>query len=192
MASPNTKKQAKDKIEENELYNTPVEAMVALSNLESLDGLVFYDPCDGIGGISDYLELKGAKVYRSDIKKYRECNNWLGERDFLSLTEKDIPEDVDFLIFNPPFTLTEAFIDKAYDLDLPLWMFNRLTVLESISRATKFVNKWNLDRVCVFGRRVSCTKGEAKEPTANSVCYAWYQFGTETGWRGSATIEWIL
>lgn len=196
MASPNTKKT--DDIEENELYNTPNKAMQGFEKFvfEDVEDVVFYDPCDGIGGISDWLEARGAKVYRSDIKTYR-ClpagsNSWLGERDFLSITKEDIPEDVEYLIFNPPFTLTEAFIDKAHELGLPFFMFNRLTALESQSRAKKFIDKWYLEMVYIFGYRVECTKGVEQTKTANAVCYAWFYFSSGFGCSVNPEVSWIV
>lgn len=179
---------------EDDLYSTPVEALEAFFDEEGIqsaleNGDVFYDVCDGLGAISDYLSSRGIKVYRSDIKKYRECDNWLGEKDFLTISKEDVPKDVTALIFNPPFSLTEEFIDKAHELKLPLVMFNRLSTLASQRRATKFVKSWGLFLVHVFGFRVSCPKGVNKEPTANAVDYAWFQFDPK--YTGVPALSWI-
>lgn len=190
MATPNTKR--KQDAEENNLYSTPIEALLPLEHMIGMmqrEGFVGWDCCDGLGDISDFFEERGVKMYRSDIKKYRDCQNWLGEIDFLSVTKDMVPEDVKFLVHNPPFPLTEEFVDKAHELGLPLLMFNRLAALETNSRAKKFRNKWCLERVDVFGYRVSCTKGINREPTANSVSYAWYFF--TPNYDGEPTIGWI-
>jgi hypothetical protein len=189
MASVNTKR--KQDAHEDDLYSTPIESLHAIKETisELPEGTIFYDPCDGLGDISDYIEALGYKVFRSDIKNYRDCSNWLGTIDFLTMTRDDIPACVDILVFNPPFTLTEEFVDKAHELGLPLLMFNRLTTLESNSRAKKFKGDWCLERLEVFGYRVSCTKGVDREPTANSVSYAWYFFNPRYG--GEPTVGWI-
>ena len=67
MSSPNTKRNPDKEIEENELYSTPTIALETFYKQypEVFDKFkVFYDPCDGMGQISDYLESIGKKVYR--------------------------------------------------------------------------------------------------------------------------------
>lgn len=172
-------------VEDNELYNTPE---IALSAFEKQFGVlsefsVFYDPCNGLGKISDYIEnnIEGSKVYRNDLIDYSHLVKQDSVCDFL-LVDK-LPEDVECIIMNPAFTLTEKFIDHAHFLMdnskncKTILMFNRLTTVESIGRATKFSDgTWNLFGMYVFGYRVSCTKGVNEEKTANSVAYAWYEF----------------
>ena len=180
MASTNTKRKPKEEIELNELYNTPD---IALESFYNQYDYVFktykkyYDPCNGLGKISNFLKGIGKECITSDIIDYG-CQNFV--QDFLILEE--LPEGVDCLVFNPPFTLTEAFIDKFYELAskedryIGLLMFNRMTTIESNSRATKFSNgTWIMENMWQFGFRVSCTKGIDEEPTANSVAYSWFE-----------------
>lgn len=71
MASPNTNRKAKKS--SNDLYNTPEDALEAAWSAGVFDSFESYwDPCDGLGAISDFLEGKGKTVYRSDIVAYRE------------------------------------------------------------------------------------------------------------------------
>lgn len=176
MASPNTKRNRKEDIEENELYSTPLIALESFYKQypEEFDKHdVYLDPCDGLGHISDFLESIGKKVYRWDIEDYRGAITQ--QSDFLLADE--IPEDVDCIIMNPPFTMTEDFVDKALSLCPNLIMFNRMTTIETNSRSKKLKSgEWPLKDFYQFGFRVSCPKGVELEPTANSVAYAWLSF----------------
>lgn len=181
MASPNTKRDVSKG--GDDLYITPPVALESFyeqyrSVIDQFN--VFLDPCDGLGAISNFLESKGKKVYRYDLVDYT------GRLDkvtnFLEL--EDIPEDVECIIFNPPFKLTKEFVDKALSLCSNLLMFNRMTTIESNGRASKFDSKeWDLKSMYQFGFRVSCPKGVIDEsgdirlePTANSVAYSWFEF----------------
>ena len=190
MASPNTKRNNAEQIEKNELYSTPTIALETFYEQfpEVFDRYkVYYDPCDGMGQISDFLESKGKKVYRGDIVNYKDNLDYEG--DFLKCTV--LPEDVECVVMNPPFTLTGEFVDKALSLCPNLLMFNRLTTIESKSRAEKFKSKdWNLKTMYQFGFRVSCPKGVDFETTANSVAYSWFEFEKHN--RYPTTLEWII
>lgn len=179
MASSNTRRKQSSEIEDNELYNTPDIALETFYEQypEVFDSYnKFYDPCNGIGKISNFLKGIGKECLTSDLVDYR-CQDFV--QDFLTLEE--LPEGVDCVIMNPPFTLTEKFIDKFYELTenktyVSLVMFNRMTTIESNSRSRKFQSgKWNLMGMYQFGFRVSCTKGINEEPTANSVAYSWFE-----------------
>jgi len=174
---------------EKDLYNTPNKALVGLA--EQYPDLiqkfhVFYDPCDGLGVISDFLEHLGKKVYRADIVNYKKKLNF--KKNFLKTY--DIPEDVECIIFNPPFSLTEQFIDKALSLNKHIIMFNRVTTLEGQSRTRKFKSGvWPLKTVYPFGFRVTCTRGLMMVNMGQMVAYAWFYF--ELGYTGKPFINFI-
>lgn len=195
MASVNTKRKPKVEIESNELYNTPD---IALESFYDQYPEVFgwynkyYDPCNGLGKISNFLKGIGKECVTSDIVDYG-CQDFV--QDFLTLEE--LPEGVDCLIMNPPFTLTEAFIDKFYELTskgkkpIGLLMFNRMTTIESNSRSKKLKDfTWVMENMWQFGFRVSCTKGVNEEPTANSVAYAWFEF-SNSEYNYTPALHWI-
>lgn len=181
MASVNTKRKPKSEIESNELYNTPEIALESFYDQYSYifdDYKKYYDPCNGLGNISNFLKSIGKECITSDIVDYG-CQDSV--QDFLTLDR--LPEGVDCVVMNSPFTLTEAFIDKFYELaskeesPITLLMFNRMTTIESNSRSRKLkYGEWHMENMFQFGFRVSCTKGVNEEPTANSVAYAWFEF----------------
>jgi len=185
MASPNTTRKAAAGVD---LYNTPVEAVTAAIGRGIFDGFNrFWDPCDGLGGISHPLIDARFDVVTSDLIDYGLGQDLKG--DFLKAAW--VPSGVDCIVMNPPFLLTEQFISKALEVCPSLIMFNRATVLESKTRSRKHDSgAWPLKRFYSFGNRVSCSKGIDKEPQPNSVWYGWFVY--ERGYQGAPSIEWLF
>ena len=193
MASANTKKNDKETIEENELYNTPLIALDSFYEQypEVIDQYAtFYDPASGIGSITEWLKLKDKHVISSDIVDYG-YQDFIG--DFLtSNAEDNLFRYLDCIIINPPFTLTAEFIDKALEYNCDILMFNRMTTIESRKRAEKFHSKeWNLECMYQFAFRVSCSKGVERQVTANSVAYSWYKISSKPSSK-STKLKWII
>jgi hypothetical protein len=193
MASANTKKNDKETIEENELYNTPLIALDSFYEQypEVIDQYdTFYDPASGIGSITEWLKLKDKHIISSDIVDYG-YQDFIG--DFLTSNAKDnLFRYLDCIIINPPFTLTAEFIDKALEYGCDILMFNRMATIESRKRAEKFHSKeWNLECMYQFAFRVSCTKGIARQVTSNSVAYSWYKISSKPSSK-STKLKWII
>ena len=187
MSSPNTKKNPST--DPNDLYSTPKIALEAFYEQfpEVFDAYdTYYDPCNGLGDIAIFLRDLGKRVYTSDLVDYGLGDN---TKDFLTVNK--ILKDIDCVIFNPPFTLTEEFVDKALTLCDNVLMFNRMTTIESNARANKLKCKaWPLESMWQFGFRVSCTKGVDREPTANSVAYSWFHFDVKN-YTDKTKLDWI-
>ena len=199
MASTNTKRTLD--VEVNNLYNTPIEALEGFykSFPEVFDSYnVYFDPCNGLGNISRYLKSQNAKVITSDLIDYAdngEISDYI--QDFLEVEE--LPEEVECIIFNPPFKLTKEFVDHAVYLMnksktcQSILMFNRASTLFSKERGKRFDSQdWPLYMAYLFSYRVSCTKGVYEEPTANSVDYAFFEFIKNPPRDSEPKIGWIL
>lgn len=186
MASVNTKRN--NNTEANDLYSTPLVALQSFYNQypEVFDRYdVYYDPCNGLGVIADFLRGLGKTVHTGDLIDYGVAGTAI--EDFLEVTEA--PEGTECIVFNPPFKLTREFVNKALELCPNLIMFNRLTTLET-SRAGLFKSgEWPLDCAYIFGFRVSCPEGVEMKPTANSVAYAWYVFNKDAY---CSKLRWIV
>ena len=147
----------------------------------------------GLGDISKFMKEKGKIVVGYDLHnygdEYAKHNDITEYGDFL---EKDLnfAHDTDAVVMNPPFSYTAEFIDKSLEKWDNIFMFNRLTTLESIKRSKKFKSgEWPLRRVYIFGGRVTCPKGTDYEPTANATVYAW--FWLDKNYEGEPTLTWI-
>lgn len=190
MATANTKRKV-DK-GDVDLYNTPPEALEAAWDEGIFDDFqTFWDPCNGLGKISNFLKERGKSVFTSDIVDYGDQDKVL---DFLEAvrnsSEYTLPSDV-CIVMNPPFKLTEKFIDKALSLFDNLIMFNRATVLEAGKRSKKHhEGVWPLKKFWSFANRVSCTKGVDGEPTDNAVWYGWYRY--DKNYHGEPRVGWLF
>lgn len=169
-----------------DLYNTPVRALEALDeNYPEVIRQVgtWWDPCSGLGVMGDFIEGQGGRCINTDIFNYGYQHV---VEDFLKMEE--LPVDVEGIIMNPPYLLTKEFIDHAVYLlskskkATKLLMFNRLAILETKVRSKNFKSgAWPLSAAYIMSFRVSCSKGIEREPTSNSVAYAWYEFTVDGG-----------
>ena len=87
---------------DKEVYPTPsdaVAALMAVLNINPTDR--FLEPCKGDGAIYDAVPLPTAQKEWAEIRLGRDylATNW-GEK-------------FDLIITNPPFSLTEQFIEKS-------------------------------------------------------------------------------
>lgn len=172
MASVNTTRKNSD--DPFDLYQTHPAAVELAFSHGVFDGIDWvFDPCDGLGAITNQLEEYGIQCWRSDIVK-RGDNKLLVESDFLS-DDAWLPE-ADALVMNPPFKMTKEFLDKACANYNRVIMFNRISFLETAPRALKIISgEWALTDVYIHAARTGCSKGEGKK-YANAVMYAWYVF----------------
>ena len=195
MATANTKRN-KD-ADDNDLYTTPESALEALWEVAPKvlrNTKVVTDPCFGLGDITRFFQGKGKYTVGNDLHNYGEdFAQWNNETYYNNFLEEDIESDCDkkVLVINPPFTLTAEFLDRTLEDGYEhIFMFNRLTTLESVKRVVKFKSKeWPLRKVWVFERRVSCPKGINYENTANSVAYCWLWI--DANYEGEPTLGWV-
>jgi hypothetical protein len=170
--------------EVNDLYTTPHEVTEAAISHGVFEGVsTVYDPCDGLGGITDTLIANGLFAHSSDLIDYGVGSKIV---DFLKV--ETIPNGVDAIVFNPPFKLTYEFMEKAREFNKKIIMFNRVSFLETQKRAEK-MSYWGLTDIHLFAYRVGCSKGGVDKPS-NAVFYAWYVFDPEK-YEGITKTHWI-
>ena len=88
---------------------------------------VVWECANGNNKISKYLKKLGIKVIKTDIKK---------GKDYLK-----IDFDCDVTITNPPFSLKNKFLKRAFELNKPFAFLLPLTTLEGNARNKLFKNK---------------------------------------------------
>lgn len=110
----------KAKINKNNNYSTPYEAIYPLIKYLPKKNLNIWECCDsGNSKITEILVQNGYMVTSTDIK-----------RGFNFLT--DIPYfDFDLIITNPPFDLKKKFIEKCYSYNKPFALLLPTYTLES-------------------------------------------------------------
>lgn len=90
-------------------YPTPPECTRALANYMRLIGKRVWEPACGAGHMASELEQCGAEVIATELhyQGYGE-----GGVDFLAA---DIPEGIDAIVTNPPFSLSAKFIERCIE-----------------------------------------------------------------------------
>jgi len=186
MAASNTRRN--QDAHPDDLYQTDPKAVKLAITAGVFKGIASaYDPCNGFGALSNELKKIGIKVDTSDLIDYG-----IGDRieDFLN-PEIELDNPVDAIVFNPPFKMTTDFVTQALKLNDRLIMFNRVTFLETVSRAVKIQSTWGLTDIYYHAARVGCTKGTGEKDYKNSVFYAWYNFEPKK-YNGITKSHWII
>ena len=101
---------AKDNRKAGDFYPTPKDVTAALINLICQflpNGGVIWEPACGENDMADTIRERGYSVVATDI---------LTGTDFLTAP---VPDGTAWIITNPPFSLAEQFIRRAYQTELP-------------------------------------------------------------------------
>lgn len=170
-------------------YTTDPDAVEKLLNEIRPKGVI-WEPACGCGNISKVLEAHGYEVVSTDL--YDRGYGTPGV-DFLQTTK--LPDGCDWIITNPPYSLSDEFIKHAMDI-LPhggryVALLN-LSYLAGKKRFKEIYREGYLDIVHVFSGRINCYKNN--EPTGHSspVNYGWFVFQkSDYGWCGLPQINWI-
>ncbi len=170
--------------ERDDFYATDPKAIDALleSGIELNRRLL--EPACGMGHLAKRLTEHGYDVTAFDIidRGYGEVMDFFKYND---IWEGDI-------ITNPPFKMSEPFIDHALGIlneGSKALFFLKLQFLEGSQRGFLF-DSGQLANVYVFRKRVGCAmNGDFVKYKGSPVCYAWYEF--IKGHKGSPVIHWI-
>ncbi len=88
-----------------DFYSTPYEAALPLRE-QLFDGFCFVEPCAGKSELTKHLvSFGGDCLVEYDIEPQRKSILTL---DALTIQERHIPNDTDYIITNPPWTRTKA------------------------------------------------------------------------------------
>lgn len=152
MASPNSRR---DKSKEySDLYSTPEIALDKLFEVVNFSkDKKYFEPCAGIGIVSEYLRNKGLYVVTNELFDHGYTTEY--KEDFLNT---DIQFDYDIIVSNPPYKLANEFVNKGFECVKEQYLLLRLQFLESKKRYEQLFNKGHLKNVYVFVSRISCTE----------------------------------
>lgn len=118
---------------ERDFYPTPKECTIALIDfleskfLMSTKNIV-WEPACGDGAMTNVFEDRGYKVIGTDIQS---------GSDFLNT---DLCEDFDWIVTNPPFCLSEDFINRASSFGKPFAFLLKTQYWHSSKRKKLFRN----------------------------------------------------
>lgn len=167
---------------EYDLYCTSPEAVEALLKLESFRDEI-WEPCDGLGHISDVLADYGYNVRRSDIvTRGRDIE----ELDILQCNEHWGGE----VITNPPYSHALDIIRKCMEIvddgsKVAMWL--RILFLESKARKELF-REYPPKRIWIWSSRIECGKNGVFGK-GSPQGYMWVIW--EKGYNGDTIINWF-
>lgn len=166
----------------DDLYCTHPDATEALLELEKFSTDI-WEPCDGLGHISDVLTAHGHDVRRSDL---RTRGRGIEEFDFLSAGENSWDGDI---VTNPPYSHATEFVRRALSTVTPghkVAMWLRILFLESVRRKRLFA-ELPPARVWISSRRIPC--GIEGNFGASAQGFAWFVW--EKGYDGETLLKWF-
>lgn len=149
----------------------------------------------GGGHLANRLKELNFQVTASDIVERNYKLDFT--HDFLKISQcgLGVNEEYDILT-NPPYKNAKEFVLHALNLirnGRKVYMFLKLTFLESKARYKELFSKYPPKKVYVFSERVLCAKNaefqKMKDGGGSAVAYAWYVW--EKGYQGKTEIEWI-
>lgn len=149
----------------------------------------------GGGHLANRLKELNFQVTTSDIVERNYKLDFT--HDFLKISQcgLGVNEEYDILT-NPPYKNAKEFVLHALNLirnGRKVYMFLKLTFLESKARYKELFSKYPPKKVYVFSERVLCAKNaefqKMKDGGGSAVAYAWYVW--EKGYQGKTEIEWI-
>lgn len=170
-----------------EFYRTPIEATRSLIAIEGarIPSHV-WEPACGDGAISDPLEAAGHYVWSTDI----EDRGWGDVQDFLIAD----PIDSNFtaVVTNPPFSLAQEFVDKAFSFQSVHYcaLLLRLAFLESQKRKDWFAANPPA-RVHVSSRRLPMMHRDGWDgnKSTSTLAHAWFIW--LRGYDGPPQLRWF-
>lgn len=141
----------------DELY-TPEEAVLPI--LKYLPKNKIYWECTDFGGsnITKILQQNGYRVVSSHLKD---------GINFLTYTPSF---EYDIIITNPPYSLKNEFLERAYSLNKPFAFLLPITTLEGVKRGAMF-DKYGVQLV-VLNKRINFMK-EKKNVWFNTSWFCW-------------------
>jgi len=180
-------------------YATPPEATRALLNAFGINNCeTYFEPSCGEGHISKELERWYKKLGYSIGNEIKITSSDLIDRgygkgniDFLKL---GLEQKWDCIITNPPFKLSQEFIEKGLQLSNKyVIMFAKIQLLEGVARR-KLFDKFPPKYIYVFTNRVNPLRNgspvdEKGKKWASTMCFAWFIW--EIGFEGEPRIRWL-
>lgn len=161
-----------------EFFETPQWAVLAiLKNTEISNNI--YDPCAGLGAITETLRTPSKKIFTTDIKDWGYSNldrihDFLDEE--INLPFKAHQFDI---IMNPPFSKACEFVVKAHVYKpQKILCFQRFAWLESRERKT-FWDFWPPNTIYLCGNRATCWRADVpaeKRLSGTTTAHAWFEW----------------
>lgn len=144
-------------------FQTPQIALKPLLKYLHKDWTIWECAC-GNGNLSNELKTLGFDVYESD-------------KHFNFLV--NMPDKFDCIITNPPFSIKQQFIERAYNLGKPFAFLLPLTTLETSKRQELF-KRFGVE-IILFDKRINFETPNKVEKSGSWFATAWFTYGLNIG-----------
>ena len=117
----------------DDLYETPACATHALMRFDPLlrERSRIWEPCAGRGSIARELRAGGHDVICQDLVAYQGADMDIATPiDFLM--ERRAPAGCDLIVTNPPYKLSDVFIDHGISLGCKVVVLHRMMAIEGV------------------------------------------------------------
>lgn len=129
------------KNEKNDELYTPIEAVRPLSPYIPVTWTIWEPTDPGNSKIAEFFRSRTNKVISAHISRGQDFFTYLPDEDF------------DVIITNPPYSLKDRFLERAYEIGKPFCFLLPITTLEGVKRGRLF-RKYGI-QILVIDRRVS-------------------------------------
>jgi hypothetical protein len=175
--------------EQNDFYATEPKAIELLLKLEQFNKNI-WEPCAGLGHISEVLKKNGYNVTSTDLISR---GYGTGGVDFLKINKTSMNTQTDYdIITNPPYKNAILFVEKALDLvqkNNKVAMFLKIQFLEGNKRR-KLFEKHPPKTIYVPSARLNCAKNaDFATYKSSALCICWFIW--EKGYKGDTIIKWF-
>lgn len=169
-------------------YVEPDWAVSLLIAAVPFEGAI-YDPCCGMGTIPKAFEAAGFKATGTDLI---DRGYGVGGQDFLKFNRKHIAPTAN-IVMNPPYKLTEAFIDQALRFATDkVAVVVPLNFLCSKARHGRY-QEWPIWRILILSSRPSMLPGvnllAGEKAGGGAIDYCWLVF--KKGYTGLPGVKWL-
>ena len=146
---------------------TPMWPIVSLMNAlpEPLkDNSIVWEPACGTGNIVKYLKQMNQKCFGTDI-----------ETGFDFLQDVNDPDNFDYIISNPPFSLKDPFLERCYAYGKPFALLLPITAFDGAKRRAMF--KEHGMQLVVLPRRVDFEFPDGMYKGSPHFFCSWFTWG---------------
>ena len=172
-----------------EFYRTPECATRALIAIEgNRIPTMVWEPACGDGAMSTVLFAHGRDVFSTDI----ESRGYAARRQDFLTADRDLAEGLSAVVTNPPFSLAQEFVDKAFSFPSIHYcaLLLRLSFLESQKRKAWFQGNPPA-RIHVSSRRLPMMHRDGWDgpKSTSTLAHAWFIW--LRGYDGPPQLRWF-
>lgn len=146
-------------------YQTPIEAINPLLSFIPKHWII-WECASGKGNLVKAFQNKKYSVIGTDI---------LQGFDFLTWH----PDEIDCIVTNPPYSLKQQFLTRAYELKKPFALLLPLTTFETKKRQDLF-KKYGIE-IILFDKRINFETPNKAENSNAWFATAWFTNGLNIG-----------